>query len=266
MDDFQRLEILSLVNAIAQELLNHVGISDKDLAEFLIDQHIHSKDLDEFRQKLKDAGAELPDSFVTNMDRLVLRMHPKFKSKRPLGEAANGATGKAAASLAVLDEEKERQRRLFPGLSLPDQEANPLVPEPKDSAKKDIGNEVEGMMAELDGLRKRAKRDERDDSGSPKRLRRDRDDSRSPPPHRRRSPDRRHEGGRGGRYGEDRGGGRYDNGRRAPMDETPILFKIYDGRVTGMKDFGAFVTLEGILGKAEGESIFHLLFDSIARS
>lgn len=32
------------------------------------------------------------------------------------------------------------------------------------------------------------------------------------------------------------------------------MYKIYEGKVSGMKDFGAFVSLEGLKGKFEGES------------
>jgi predicted RNA-binding protein with RPS1 domain len=36
------------------------------------------------------------------------------------------------------------------------------------------------------------------------------------------------------------------------VDEKPVLYKIYNGKVSGMKDFGAFVTLEGVAGRSEG--------------
>lgn len=36
------------------------------------------------------------------------------------------------------------------------------------------------------------------------------------------------------------------------MDDQPILYKIYDGRVTGVKDFGVFVNLHGVKGKVDG--------------
>ena len=39
MDDFTSLELLSLVSKVTSELQNHLGISDKTLAEFVIDQH-----------------------------------------------------------------------------------------------------------------------------------------------------------------------------------------------------------------------------------
>jgi ATP-dependent RNA helicase DHX8/PRP22 len=39
---------------------------------------------------------------------------------------------------------------------------------------------------------------------------------------------------------------------REPLDDEPVLNKIYKGRVTGIKDFGAFVSLYGIKKKTEG--------------
>jgi ATP-dependent RNA helicase DHX8/PRP22 len=41
--------------------------------------------------------------------------------------------------------------------------------------------------------------------------------------------------------------------RDLPNDNQPVIYKIYSGKVTGIKDFGAFVALEGINGRAEGE-------------
>ncbi|WFD18925.1 RNA helicase [Malassezia caprae] len=38
----------------------------------------------------------------------------------------------------------------------------------------------------------------------------------------------------------------------APPDEKPILNKIYNGIVSGVKDFGAFVTLDGVVGRQDG--------------
>ncbi len=36
------------------------------------------------------------------------------------------------------------------------------------------------------------------------------------------------------------------------IDDEPILFKVYDGHVTGVKDFGAFVNIHGVKGKVDG--------------
>ncbi|KAJ2863285.1 DEAH-box ATP-dependent RNA helicase prp22, partial [Coemansia asiatica] len=36
------------------------------------------------------------------------------------------------------------------------------------------------------------------------------------------------------------------------QDEAPVLYKIYSGRVTNLKDFGAFVSFDGVQGRVEG--------------
>lgn len=40
--------------------------------------------------------------------------------------------------------------------------------------------------------------------------------------------------------------------RRPTVDDEPILYKIYDGKVTKTVDFGAFISLEGVKGRREG--------------
>ncbi|KIP11668.1 hypothetical protein PHLGIDRAFT_27720 [Phlebiopsis gigantea 11061_1 CR5-6] len=232
--DIYNLEFLSLVAKITQELLNHTGLNDKTLAEFVIALHDDSKSLAEFKQKLKDVGANFPDSFVENMDRLILNMHPKHKQKKAAA-AENGSSEEA-----VLDE-LDKKKRLFPGLAMKDQEWEPSLP--KDVLMK----EVDDMMSQFEGVAKkpRARPAENHSQRSPKRTRR----SRSRSPHRRRSPSPPRGQGYGNRREEDRG--RYGRGR-PQVDERPILYKIYPGRVSGLKEFGAFVQLEGVVGRVEG--------------
>jgi hypothetical protein len=80
-DDLYNLEFLSLVAKITQEIDNHTGLNDKTLAEFVIELHDQSKTLADFKAKLKEVGADFPESFVENIDRLVLTLHPKHKKK-----------------------------------------------------------------------------------------------------------------------------------------------------------------------------------------
>ncbi|OSX67176.1 hypothetical protein POSPLADRAFT_1063961 [Postia placenta MAD-698-R-SB12] len=231
--DLYNLEFLSLVAKITQEIDNHTGINDKTLAEFVISLHDESKTLPEFKQQLKGVGANFPESFVENVDRLILSMHPKHKKK-----SDSGKENVAAETESTLDE-VDKQKRIFPGLALKDQDWQPSV------TKDAIMKEVDDMMSQFEGAAKRARPKTPENDRSPKRQRRSR--SRSPPP-RRRSPSPR---GRsyGDRYDDRRG----RNGDRArPLDERPVLFKIYNGRVNGMKEFGAFVQLEGVVGRVEG--------------
>lgn len=230
----------------------------------------------EFKAKLDEVGAEFPASFIENMDRLILSMHPKHKKKPPPssldGDGAEGASNGKGKGKEVDDEERERQRRMFPGLALPDNEWTPAPVDDKPSSKQNNGKggAVDEFMKEFESL---ASKNRGSRELSPKRRR---SDSRSPEPQRRdscsppaRDGDRYRDRGRRSRWGEDERGGRdqgygaRDRGRdsrppahlgRNPPDERPVMYKIYDGKVSGMKDFGAFVTLEGVQGKHEGES------------
>jgi len=233
--DIYNLELLSLVNKITQELDNHTGYNDKTLSEFIISLHDESKTLPEFKQKLKDVGAGFPDAFVENMDRLILSLHPKHKKK-----SASSANGKGKPAEET-QEEADKRKRLFPGLALKDQEW-----QPPQATKDVLMQEVDDMMAQFEGTAKK-QRDRPDEGRSPKRQRRELSRSprrRSASPPRGRGYDDRRDGGRGG--------GRGRHGGRPQMDEKPVLYKIYDGRVQSLKEFGAFVQLEGLAGRFEG--------------
>ena len=326
-DELEKLELLSLVNSITQELVNHTGLSgtsrspprphrllpsllaltssrspmpDSTLAEFLIHLHGESKDFKTFKQKCSDVGAEFPDSFLQAVDRLILSMHPKYKVKKAATAAAKGK-GKAdgAAPAEAVSEDKQKQMRLFPGLALPDSDWIPSftpddpatvkerqmrMGQPVDVKGASDNNRqrdedqlgVDDLMAQLEGVRKRTVDDD------PRDAKRTRHRS---PDYERRDDDRRggrddgrgrddgYGGGRdngygdrgrpgagsggGSRYGEDDRGrygrdGRTGGAGPARLDEKPVLYKIYPGKVANVKDFGAFVTLEGIMGRIEG--------------
>ena len=104
-DPLYTLEYLSLVSKIAAEIENHLGISDRILAEFVISLHEDAGSLKAFQQKLDDAGAEFSRSFVENIDRLIRTLHPKHNQ----GDAAGAARAAAA-------------RTRLTGLAIPDQE------------------------------------------------------------------------------------------------------------------------------------------------
>jgi ATP-dependent RNA helicase DHX8/PRP22 len=229
-DDLYNLEFLSLVAKITQEIDNHTGLNDKTLAEFVIDLHDKSKTLADFKAELKEVGADFPESFIENIDRLVLTLHPKHKKKN-----SAKANGKAKANGEDTQAERDKHKRMFPGLALADQEWQPS------SLSKDVlMKEVDDMMAQFESSAKTSRpKPDRDPSPPPKRRR----TSMSPPRRRSVSPPRGH--------GYDRG----RSGRsRGQLDERPVLFKIYDGRVQGLKEFGAFVQLEGVVGRVEGMS------------
>lgn len=266
MDDFAELELLSLVSKVTSELQNHLGISEKTLAEFIIARRLECKNFSDFKSKLAElGGASWPESLFDSIDRLVRTMHPNFKAEsEPTSEEQ-----------VRTFEEKET---LFKGLSIPD----------KNVGSAD-GDDIDDTLALLEGLegkardahperlsRKRSRSPEREDESDSRRRRkeryrsRDRKEQDHDEDYDYRSSRKEHRSRRDGRDGRDerdeRKGRRrrYDDEdgedndhmlRRAPepeVDDSPVLYKVYDGHVTGIKDFGAFVNLHGVKGKVDG--------------
>ncbi len=250
-DELYQLELLSLTGKIATELLNHTGINDRVLAEFILSLHDSATSVADFKQKLSEVGADFPESFVANLDRLILRLHPKHKKASSTTTATtNGKAGSSSPSAKGKekatqdDQDRERKARMFPGLAIKDQEWTPAE-EMGRNAVDDFMKEFEDMAAGKSTSKSNGKstsiaRDSRsppstssrqarrydddddDRAASSSSSRRGRDDI--PPPHL----------------------------SRPPPDDRPQLYKIYDGKVSNMRDFGAFVALEGLRGRFEG--------------
>ncbi|SPO29511.1 probable ATP dependent RNA helicase [Ustilago trichophora] len=243
-DELYQLELLSLTGKIATELLNHTGINDRVLAEFILSLHDSATSVADFKSKLSEVGAEFPDSFVTNLDRLILRLHPKHKIASSNTTPANGKAGSSSPSAkgkekaTLEDEERERKARMFPGLAIKDQEWQPSEDKGR-NAVDEFMKEFEDMAAGKSSSRTNGIAKQRD--------------SRSPPPSSSRNANRYDE--------HDRAGSSSRRGRddrppphlsRPPPDDKPQLYKIYDGKVSNMRDFGAFVSLEGLRDRFEG--------------
>ncbi|KAE8168288.1 P-loop containing nucleoside triphosphate hydrolase protein [Aspergillus tamarii] len=287
MDDLQSLELFSLVSRITSELQNHLGINDKTLAEFVIDQHLKCGSFSKFKETLDEMGAEFPQSLMESIDRLVLTMHPKYKTKKT--DDADKAEG--GDDMDVLDA-LEKKARVFKGLAVPDKAPQWDEDDYTDRKIADEGDAkadaMDDTFAMLEGLAGKAReekgrttgedRSSRKRSRSPGyddynrgRRRKDkyRSRSRSYSPRRRKRDDDVDEFGRTrSKYSsrdENRDGhserrrrhdrSQDDHFRKPPpveLDDAPVLYKVYDGRVTGVKDFGAFVNLLGVKGKVDG--------------
>lgn len=277
MDDLASLELLSLVSKVTSELQNHLGISDKTLAEFVIAQHSKCPSLDEFKSQMATMGAEFPQSLVESIDRLILTMHPKHKGKRQNG-GRNGTTDQDGR----LDVDKKT--RVFKGLAMPDKEQQ-WEDEPEPTVGNGTINAYDDTFAALESLAGKPKQSET--SNGRKRSRSPEDDGRGrrtkePRRSRSRSYSReRHRHRKRRNSSSDDDFGRPTNGhnsrhkshrddhkdrrrqrdedddyfRKPPIpevDDAPKLYKVYDGMVTGVKDFGAFVNLKGVKGKVDG--------------
>ncbi|MCJ1277596.1 DEAH-box ATP-dependent RNA helicase prp22 [Puttea exsequens] len=277
MDDLATLELLSLVSKVTSELQNHLGISDKTLAEFVIAQHSRCQSLGEFKLQMESMGAEFPNSLVESLDRLILTMHPKHKGKRNKNTTEMGVQ----ENLLELDE-VARRTRIFKGLSVPDREQkweqDTEEFEHKKGSKLDAFDDTFAMLEGLAGKGKETvegrngkKRSRSPDGTADERRRRRRHQSRSCSSSPRRDSRHQRPGNLDldrtseshdskGRYHEHSSGRRWhvedDNYFKRPptpeIDDVPKLFKVYNGSVTGTKHFGAFVGLQGIRGRASG--------------
>lgn len=282
MDDF---ELLSLVSKVASELQNHLGIDDKILAEFVISQHSQCQSLPKFQLKMEEMDADFPPSLVESIDRLILTMYPGHKRNRN-----RYLTGTQVHGDGHDLDHVEKQSRIFKGLAVPDREQRWDEHELGSEAENGpLTGTLDETFAMLEGVagngakpvnsaknRKRSRSPE-DVDGHRRKRRKDRFRSRS------RSCSRekhgRHQRVRGHKYDHDdsthsngyyadnvdyhadRGsrekGYRYDEDdiKRPPtpeFDDAPKIFKVYKGIVSGIKPFGAFVSLQGVKGKADG--------------
>ncbi|KAJ1407750.1 hypothetical protein B484DRAFT_319915, partial [Ochromonadaceae sp. CCMP2298] len=68
MDDLHRL---GLISKVCSELDNHLGFSDKTLAEFIIHLAQKHKQPKDFQKALLSEGAEFPVSFADNLHRII---------------------------------------------------------------------------------------------------------------------------------------------------------------------------------------------------
>ncbi|CAH2215945.1 jg21372 [Pararge aegeria aegeria] len=158
MDEVAKLEHLSLVSKICTELDNHLGLNDKDLAEFIIDLADKNPSFDNFKNALIENGAEFSDSFMTNLLRIIQHMKPvanesdsidtNNKSSHPLAVKFPGlAIPNDKPATFSTDEESEEEAK--------DDKKNKRITSKeifKDESKAKESNVVDDAMAALEAL------------------------------------------------------------------------------------------------------------------
>lgn len=242
MDPLQELEFLSLVNSVTRDLVNFLGedMADKTLAEFIISMHEESKAPGEFSAKLKEVGGDqFGDSLISNLDRLISNMHPKYKKNKKSTTNGNANGLKSDTHIS--------------GLSLPDgqkwKSVEDLVAEEQreKKLKNPMASQVDDLMSQLDSIGDKRK----SAAASTSRTRDDDDRGRDSKRSRRQvsvSPPRARNG----------------QGNGSPqLDDRPVLYKIYTGTVGSIRDFGAFVQLQGVAGRQEGEQLHKVLLSRV---
>lgn len=148
MEDLSKLERLSLVSKICVELENHLGINDKDVAEFIISLAEKSKRFDKFKKELEENGGDqFAESFVESLWRLIQHMMPSITA----GPAA--VVGKDGS--AKYKNDSDKKRALLPFLAIPNDPS--VLHMLDDELKKPVKEENVNENKEKEGERERSK-------------------------------------------------------------------------------------------------------------
>uniref|UniRef100_A0A6I8SWR1 ATP-dependent RNA helicase DHX8 n=1 Tax=Xenopus tropicalis TaxID=8364 RepID=A0A6I8SWR1_XENTR len=268
MDELQKLEYLSLVSKVCTELDNHLGINDKDLAEFVISIAEKATTFETFKSALEKNGAEFTvdvislvsaafrtegkgiyDSLINNLLRLIQTMRPPAKpstSKETVIKPKN---------------EKEKLKELFPALCRADNPSVRTMLDPDDvKVAADALQELEALMPKDErsskhkDKKKRSRSRSREKGSKHKRKSRSRSQSSKKTKDRyrsrSRSPIKEH---RNNEHHSDKYAPSWKEKHvDRPPPEEPAIGDIYNGKVTSIMQFGCFVQLEGLRKRWEG--------------
>uniref|UniRef100_A0AAQ5ZIY1 ATP-dependent RNA helicase DHX8 n=1 Tax=Amphiprion ocellaris TaxID=80972 RepID=A0AAQ5ZIY1_AMPOC len=254
VDELSQLEYLSLVSKVCTELDNHLGISDKDLAEFVISLAEKQTSFDGFKALLVQNGAEFTDSLISNLLRLIQTMRPPSKASTSKGKVVLPIQCNCIYYLAPITIQIVSRQ---------------LLDEDDVKVAADAMKELEMFMPSVSGTDSKGSKSkdrhrDRDREKDRKRRHRSRSRSRS----RSRDRDRHRERDRGKRRDktsrwsdrspsprkdQDRDSDRWkDKHVDRPPPEEPSVGDIYNGKVTSIMQFGCFVQLEGLRKRWEG--------------
>lgn len=178
MEELAKLEHLSLVSKVCTELDNHLGLNDKDLAEFIIDLARKNHTLEKFKTALEKNGADFPDSFASNLLRLIQHMMP------PGGGDGEVKKKSKKKSKKTSDDKLEKKKEKFPGLCIPDDanKSTKMLKVGDDKVALDAMDELEALMPSFtqeNDNESNIKKERHNDNVKPKKERR-RSTSRSP--------------------------------------------------------------------------------------
>lgn len=219
------------------ELENHVGVADKTLAEFVIDLAQGQNDVESYRRKLAEHGAELPAAFVSTLYNIILKMKPKTNAKATqANETKNGSeapTDTRFTGLCIPDT-REQARKLDEEMRLDAEKKSRHATDTTITGLSTTMPSTSGMHSH--DQRFGTKREGRYQSQWRNDEQFDHDTQRSS-------------------YRKDNGSAGFpptsSHGMEQVWDE-PELQCIYEGTVLKVVDFGCFVELQGFRRRTEG--------------
>ncbi|KAK9461361.1 putative ATP-dependent rna helicase dhx8 [Lipomyces oligophaga] len=245
LDDFEQLQLLSLVSKITHELENHLGSKDRSLAEKVINIHETASDFNDFNSKLNNAGLKFEKPLAESVDRFIRVTHPRYittrkKSTQLHADDLKKSTDEQFARVRSRhsrgdDDLTEDRKRHKSSRNLDDRHRSSRDSEDRYRSR---------HSGEAEERRRRHIHDEdREDLDREKRRSRREHDSEREKVHRHNTSTR----------DEKRRRHRSSSPTNTKqLDDEPQLYKIYKGHVSNMKDFGAFVTLDGLKKKTDG--------------
>ncbi|KRX63084.1 putative pre-mRNA-splicing factor ATP-dependent RNA helicase mog-5 [Trichinella sp. T9] len=269
MEEMERLQYISLVSKICTELENHLGLSDKDLAEFIIHLGQKNPTFESFKSALESNGAEFDNSLISNLLRRIQLM------TKPTGKSEDAAENASHMLSMSSKSDREVMKQCLPALAMPNKPVSETLSElenliPQWRRENEIEQKANTGHGSRDERKKRERLHSRDRSSScdsserraeRRRARRRRSSSFSGESSKKHS-------SRGGRRRRSRSrselrtkgvhsrrrsrSGERISRIRIKLDDTPTVGKIYDGRVNSLRDFGCFVELFGLRRHVEG--------------
>ncbi|XP_017764556.1 PREDICTED: ATP-dependent RNA helicase DHX8 [Eufriesea mexicana] len=272
MDEVAKLEHLSLVSKICTELENHLGLNDKDLAEFIIHLAEKNNTFDKFKKVLIENGAEFSESFMANMLRIIQHMKPaKSQDKSLKSVTKQDELAQKFPALALPNEEQKaigdkelKDDYVVSSAMASLEELAPSKKSSKEDNKKDnqSTDNSEKKIKHSRRSRSRDKKSHRSRSSCRKEKRhksrsrsRSHDRSRSRDRRRHRSRDRKKSRSRDRKFHRVKYSYVSDRSRSRSIEELsmdPEVGKIYSGKVANIVPFGCFVQMEGLKRRWEG--------------
>ncbi|TDH68582.1 hypothetical protein CCR75_000973 [Bremia lactucae] len=242
----EKLEELSLISKVCQALENHLGMSDKTLAEFVIDLVRRSSSYAGFLALIETDELPLPSALAENLYRIVQTMAPHKMNQNTTSLSNTNNTSKNTKRLNQLDEKLTAADII--GVSINDEEDTPSTFRHHETVK----NHSSSRMKERDRYGRDRSRTREEDYNRRKRSRSQGRD--------RRSRDRRDQD----MYRSSRSRRKYNQKDDVSSREIE-LYGIYNGRVSKVMDFGIFVELDGFSNDQKKEGLVHVSNVSIHR-
>ncbi|PWA73424.1 DNA/RNA helicase, ATP-dependent, DEAH-box type, conserved site-containing protein [Artemisia annua] len=279
----KKLEYLSLVSKVCTELESHLGFTDKVLAEFITDLGRKCLTHEEFDQKLKQNGADLPDYFVRTLLTIIHAILPPKVKKSKGVDSDKGALGIGDSRDHVRSLEKEIEMEALEKARLRGENLDNGENGENRREKRENRDRYDRKRDDRDNDRFERKRGDRDNERARDRdneryerrrddIGRDRGENDENEPRSRRERDRdrydkkrddkgRDRGDKYERKRDDRDDDRYErkggdsrDGVNRRMDELE-LYQVYRGRVTRIMEHGCFVEILDVKGK---EGLVHV--------